>query len=166
MPPLSYCDSYKQEDVSCCERFTEYPDTDFDFGKLPYIVSEIDGKKFVPIVHRSLALVAELDISFLFPSPDIPSVATMVTGDIDNKLKTLFDALRIPKQAQELPVGWTQTTETNPLFCLLEDDSFISKVAISNGFCLRTLDQKHLLVIIHVKVKGKMGTLHNLCLIG
>lgn len=42
-------------------------------------------------------------------------------GDIDNQLKTLFDALRAPHDVAELP-GGPSDGDQDPLFCLLDDD--------------------------------------------
>lgn len=51
-------------------------------------------------------------------------------GDIDNRLKTLFDALRLPNQTNEL-VGYDNPApDENPFFCLLEDDSLITHVSV------------------------------------
>ena len=168
LPPLSYCSSYKEEEVAGIEeRYQDEPDPGtFDFGSLPYVVTDTNGFKFVSLVHKSLAIVAELDVRFLFPSPEIISPVSMVTRDVDNKLKTLFDGLRIPQQRQEIPEKWMPDAEQNPLFCLLEDDGLIAKVSVSSGYSLRPLAPEEVFVIMNVKVKGKMGTLHNFPLIG
>lgn len=169
LPPLSYCSSYKEEQAEwgIAKRYRDEPDPgDFDFGSRPYVVTDINGFKFVSLVHRSLAVVAELDVRFLFPPKKTISPMSMVTRDVDNKLKTLFDGLRIPQLRQEIPETWTPNSEQSPLFCLLEDDSLIAKVSVSSGYCLRPLELEEVVVILNVKVKGKMGTLHNFALIG
>ena len=167
LPPLSYCSSYKEEKTSWTERYCDEPDPGtFDFGSLPYVVTETNGFKFVSLVHKSLAVVAEIDVRLLFPSPESLSPASIVARDVDNKLKTLFDGLRIPQQSQEIPEKWMPEAGQNPLFCLLEDDSLIAKVSVSSGYSLRPLAKGEVFVILNIKVKGKMGTLHNLPLIG
>lgn len=169
LPPLSYCSSYKEKEVSWEgeERYQDEPNPgNFDFGSLPYVVTDMNGFKFVSIVHKSLAVVAELDVRFFFPSSDIVSSTSIIIRDVDNKLKTLFDGLRIPQQSQEIPEDWIQDEEQNPLYCLLEDDGLIAKVSVSSGYSLKPLDQGEVFVIVNIKVKGKMGTLHNLPLIG
>jgi hypothetical protein len=52
-------------------------------------------------------------------------------GDIDGRLKTLFDALRIPRDANELPARAEPEPDENPLFCLLENDDLISEVRVN-----------------------------------
>jgi hypothetical protein len=57
--------------------------------------------------------------------PDDPG-AIVQRADIDNRLKTLFDALRCPANAQQIPDGWMPTPEDQPLHCLLDDDRLIT----------------------------------------
>lgn len=167
LPPLSFCKSYKCKNGIDYRRYSEEPDpTQFDFGSLPLVTSDVSGFEFVSIVHKSLALVAELDVSVLIPPPEMESTAHIISRDIDNKLKTLFDGLRIPRELQEIPNGWKPGSSMIPMHCLLEDDSYISRVSVSTGVCLKPINEGDVFVIIGVKVTGRMGTLHNLSLIG
>jgi hypothetical protein len=80
-------------------------------------------------------------------------------GDIDNKLKTLFDALRMPgnesETGQAVPDG-----DDDPLFVLLEDDGLVSEVKVTtdqllmlpNQRCVRSNDAH---VIIHVRLNHR-----------
>jgi hypothetical protein len=45
-------------------------------------------------------------------------------GDLDNRVKTLIDALKMPAQCSEL-AGATPSADEDPFFCLLEDDRLI-----------------------------------------
>jgi hypothetical protein len=54
-------------------------------------------------VCSQLRLVARLSIVMLRPEP--PGSIITAGGDIDNRLKTLFDALRMPKVISEIPNG-------------------------------------------------------------
>jgi hypothetical protein len=70
--------------------------------------------------------VCQLDILFL--RREKPG-SIVHGGDLDNRLKTLFDALRMPFDDSELgKVGPTSPDEL--LYCLLEDDSLISRVSV------------------------------------
>ena len=51
-------------------------------------------------------------------------------GDIDNRLKTILDALRIPSELQELPDSATPEPGENPFFCLLEDDRLVTHLSV------------------------------------
>jgi integrase len=51
------------------------------------------------------------------------------SGDIDGRLKTIFDALRMPKNLDETARQKPQDDE-DPFFCLLEDDKLISEIRV------------------------------------
>ncbi|MFM7404448.1 MAG: hypothetical protein ACKO1N_10290 [Erythrobacter sp.] len=82
------------------------------------------GKDFVPLVTDALDLVCDLDILFL--RPEKPG-AIVWAGDIDNRLKTLLDALRIPEPSEKYA---EHEGTPDRIFCLLEDDKLISRVAV------------------------------------
>ena len=71
------------------------------------------------VVLAQLCLLAELDILML--RPEAPG-AIISRGDIDNSLKTLFDALRAPNNEQEVGGSARQSSWASPTFTLLEDD--------------------------------------------
>src|SRR5438105_4649837 len=58
-----------------------------------------NGYRFVPLVTSDLLLSCGVEILVLRPDPPGKIVQS---GDIDNRLKTLFDALRMPRHGQEL----------------------------------------------------------------
>lgn len=91
------------------------------------------GYHFVPVVAAPYSLHVSLDILFL--RPDTPG-NVIRSGDIDNRLKTLFDALRMPSSTSELG-GFSQPdTGEDPFFVLLEDDKLISHVAVETDVLL------------------------------
>jgi hypothetical protein len=82
--------------------------------------------RFVPLVTGELSLRCKLDMLFL--RPEEPRYIIQ-SGDLNARMKTIFDALRIPTTEQEggsSPPGPDET----PFYCLLEDDTLISDVAI------------------------------------
>jgi hypothetical protein len=83
--------------------------------------------RFVPLVSPELHLICELRIFLLKPEP--PGTIITQAGDIDNRLKTLFDALRVPT-AGEIPSKLEPHPDEDPFFCLLENDSLISKISV------------------------------------
>lgn len=83
---------------------------------------------FVPLLTAELLVVAELEITVMRPEP--PGKLITQGGDIDNRLKTLFDALTMPRQPNALPPGASPSLEETPFFCLLEDDNLITSVAV------------------------------------
>ncbi len=88
-----------------------------------------EGFTFAPLVTESLRAVVELNIVILWPQP----VGAIIVsgGDIDNRLKTLFDSLKMPSAPSDLPTQAQPEDGENPFFCLLEDDSLVSKVTVS-----------------------------------
>ncbi len=78
--------------------------------------------RFVPLVFDEQRLLCHLDILFL--RPGIPGAA-LNGGDIDNRMKTLFDALQVPEGATGAP-GADETL----FFVLLEDDRLVTKVTV------------------------------------
>jgi len=98
--------------------FSDNADPDF------FYVS-VGGAQFVPLVTRNHALIAKLDITFL--RREEPGDILRDGGDLDNRLKSLFDALRIPHSEQEID----KKAETPArVYCLLEDDSLITRLSI------------------------------------
>jgi hypothetical protein len=76
-------------------------DRDTQSGPSPYFGHlSLRGVKFIPLVIRARRWICELKITFLrrHAPGDI-----VKGGDIDNRLKTLFDGLRIPYDESELP---------------------------------------------------------------
>ena len=73
-----------------------------------------------PLVLKRFSLLCALKILFL--RRDIPGKA-IIAGDIDNRVKTLIDALRMPNSQNEL-VGDDVEPRfgDDPFFCLLADD--------------------------------------------
>lgn len=87
------------------------------------VVEPLGDFKFATLVNERLKVVAELEVVMLRPSP--PGRLLRQGGDIDNQLKTLFDALRSPNAVDEIPRGDVPDEDEDPFFCLLDDDERI-----------------------------------------
>jgi hypothetical protein len=83
---------------------------------------------FVPLITAEMNVVAELSITLL--RPEAPGNLITRGGDIDNRLKTLFDALTMPRHENALPTSGGPTSNEAPFFCLLEDDNLVVAVAV------------------------------------
>lgn len=98
--------------------------------KLADISPVINGFRFIPLVHENLDLLCDLKILLMRRDRpgDRPGRA-FNPRDIDNRLKVLFDALKMPVDAAELgdnhPSG-----DDNPMFVLLQKDELISSVSV------------------------------------
>ena len=77
-------------------------------------------------------------------------------GDLDNRIKTLFDALQIPKV---LNGGLTPLEGEAPFFVLLEDDALITDMRVSTdrllvpiqGESTSTHEKSNVHLVIHVE---------------
>lgn len=91
------------------------------------------GYHFLPLISGFFSLACSLDILFL--RRDGPGSLVKSGGDIDNRIKVLFDALRMPQTCDEI-CGDSPAEDETPFFCLLEDDKLISKVQIDTNWLL------------------------------
>lgn len=108
----------------------------------------------VPLIREELSLICSIEILFL--RPDLPG-SVLKSGDIDNRIKTLFDALRLPHGTQEL-IGYDNPQDDEkPFFCLLEDDSLITHISVETDILLqptgKKFDPNDTRLIIAVKIR-------------
>lgn len=102
-------------------------------------VFDREGFQWLPIVTRANGLICKLEILLLRNANPGD-----VLADIDNRLKTIFDALRMPSGPDELGAGTSKgkqvPDETETPFCvLLEDDSLITHVAVTTDRLLEEI---------------------------
>jgi len=115
------------------------------------VLKEVDGVVFAPLVSSVLKFICQLDITILWTEE--PGVISKYGGDIDNRLKTLFDALQCPDVNQIKPVKGS-FVDKQPFFCLLENDKLITSVNIKTHTLLRSESETDVSVLIHVVVKA------------
>ncbi len=121
----------------------------------------VEAFTFRPLVNSEYDVIAELDITFLRPEP--PGVLVSNSGDIDNRIKTLLDALRMPHNKGELPTGDVPQTEEDPFCVLLHDDSLITRLSVNTDRLLESgIDPQEVLLIIGVKIRVTRATIDNL----
>lgn len=119
------------------------------------------GRSFLPVVRDSFALNCSLDILFL--RKEEPG-RVYQGGDIDNRLKTLFDALAIPKPEQIV----ADQTITDPIYCLLEDDRLITGFKIDTRRLLSRpgVSEHYVQLVIEVDVRVTQSRLYNQAFLG
>ncbi|RVJ23439.1 hypothetical protein [Sinorhizobium medicae] len=126
--------------------------------------TEIDGQVFISVVSTGLLVYAELDILLLRGQP--PGMLVSNQGDIDNKIKTLFDGLRIPTKSEVNSLRAAGAMGKEKIFCLLQDDHLISKLTVSTDRLLgEPVGSNRTLAIINVKLRPTRVTMANLGLI-
>jgi len=118
----------------------------------PYgTIIESGGFTFVPVITEKLRYAARLNITLL--APEEPGGTVTQGGDLDNRIKTLFDALRVPTKKGEIPIGDTPQKDETPFYCLLEDDALITGVSVIKDRLLappKDGKKSDVLLIIHV----------------
>jgi hypothetical protein len=82
-------------------------------------------------------------------------------GDIDNRLKTLVDTLRVPTEG-EIPTSWTPGDDERPLHCLLKDDKLITAFGVeTDRLLVPNSHEQDVFIMIHVAIKATARTWNN-----
>ena len=121
--------------------------------------------RFVPLVREENSLLCSLNILFL--RRDIPG-SVISAGDLDNRIKTLIDSLRRPRNGRELRGNENPEADENPFFCLLEDDKLVSQLSVETDTLLdppggnKDEDQRRVKLFITVDLKPYDVTMFNL----
>ena len=126
------------------------------------VIVEKGGLLFAPLVTQRLNLYAELSVLLFRQQPR----GALITdgGDIDNRLKTLLDGLRVPHGSMEGRTELPTDPDPTPFYCLLEDDSLVSKVSVESEQLLRPARPDEVVAIIGVHVKKTVLSHDNMSL--
>jgi len=126
-------------------------------------VPSIGNYKFSPLVHTIHHVYCGVDILYL--RQGAPG-QIMQSGDIDNRLKTIFDALKMPSCREQLG-GYEEPGENEQLFyCLLQDDALINRASVETDTLYEPLEGDKVepndaRLIITVDVRRYVPTLFN-----
>lgn len=96
-----------------------------------------DGYRYVPFAPKitgEFSLLIGVDILLL--RQGIPGTV-LRQGDIDGRLKTLFDALRMPSNQAELGGYDVPAEGEDPFFVLMEDDNLLNRVSVETDILLQ-----------------------------
>jgi hypothetical protein len=116
---------------------------------------------FIPIVSKKVDLQCALDITFL--RQQAPGQLIGDGGDIDNRVKTLLDALSVPPLSQQKSFRKVVLEPGQAILCLLQDDSLVTKLAVETDRLLRPMPNKYdLVALIQVSVTASQLTYANL----
>jgi hypothetical protein len=123
---------------------------------------QVDGKAFLPLVRESMAMVSDLNILFL--RPEEPGNLVTQGGDIDNRIKTLLDGLKMPTSDDR--IGDHATFD--PTHCLLESDSLITALSVRTDRLLEAdAGDKHVVrLVIEIFINVVHVMPYNMALIG
>ena len=113
--------------------------------------------KFVPLVCQAFHLVTSIHITLLRSEP--PGSIVTQGGDIDNRLKTLLDSLKIPSEPGALHPDEKPDSAEEIFFCLLEDDNLITELSVNTKQLLEpTRARGEVITILDIETI-KTGTL-------
>jgi hypothetical protein len=122
---------------------------------------------FFAVVKERLHLVCDLDILFL--RRDNPGQLISGGGDLDNRIKVLFDALRVPQDDNEVrdfgPAAGSPM-QGKFMLCLTEDDKLITGFRLTTDRLLEPAmserDENNVRLIINVEIKATKMTIENM----
>ncbi len=123
---------------------------------IEHVADEHDqfGYRFVPLITKQGGFTCSLDILFL--RRDGPGNLVRPGGDIDNRIKVLFDGLKMPTVKSEL-AGDSPEEHEKPFFCLLEDDSLITRVTITTDRLLLPMESTEKVNDVYLVIKVTMS---------
>lgn len=105
--------------------------------------------RFVPLIREEHHHSCSIDVLFL--RRDSPGNLVNSGGDIDNRLKVLFDALTFPRECSGVD---PPEDDENPFFCVLEDDKLITDIRVTTDRLLSPLEpeesENDVFLVIHV----------------
>jgi hypothetical protein len=114
-------------------------------------VRDVGKQRFTSLVNKSNRTLVRLAITLLRPGE--PGHLFHTGGDIDNRLKTLLDALRMPSSIQEMPSSDSETPEA--IYCLLEDDKLIESLSVTTDRLLEPVGHSsEAVVLVHVTTRS------------
>jgi len=133
----------------------------YQIGRYRPLVPKVGN--FIPIIRHSLHLACAVDILFL--RHEEPLTLMKNGGDLDGRLKTLFDALKM-SNPKDRYVGLPPTAD--PLYVVLEDDDLISDFSVKSGRLLGKAAKKPHAVRLTIDVTVEVLRVfqQNQCLIG
>jgi hypothetical protein len=120
----------------------------------------LNDYRFVPLVRGEFALTCSLDVLFLRIGH---SHSVFTAGDVDNRIKTLIDALCKPQSGAALRGNETPAEGEDPFYCLLEDDKLITGFKVETdrllGYPESTEEERRLAkIVIDVDVRPRVIT--------
>jgi len=122
------------------------------------LIEKVGAFQFLPLVSDKIHMVAELDITMLRPGP--PGALVSHAGDLDNRVKTLLDALRVPRESNAIPENDCPGEGEVPFFCLLDDDRLVTHLSVATDRLLEsTVEPSEVVMLIHVTMRATRQTI-------
>ncbi len=119
------------------------------------------GWNFVPLVSAEISVTCGLDVLLLRPTP---RSRDSWFGDIDNRLKTLVDALGVPSPNEKY-IDHAPEDAEKPFFCLFENDKLLTRLALETDEMLdlgNGLKEFDVRLIITVEIRPLVVSFDNM----
>lgn len=128
---------------------------------LPEHMPVLEGVKFVPLITKEICVECAIDFKILAPSDFKGGVK-----DLDNQVKVLFDALKMPQPGSGLSQA-ELASEGDFLYILAQDDGLITKITATSDELLHPVDggdhfdSNDVRAFIEVHIRPQMPTSDN-----
>jgi len=126
------------------------------------LAHQVPPWSFVPLVTSELQMLCGLD--FLLLRRDHPG-SSVWSGDMDNRIKTLIDALEVPDEQSGYGADIPIESDYNPMFCLVQSDKLVTSLSVETARLLDAppeADTSYAEVHIHVRLRPENVTLLNI----
>lgn len=120
-----------------------------DHHRLP-ILQTVGGHRFVPLASSALSCLVDVECLLLTAEPD--GAIVNVSGDIDNRIKTLIDALRVPTPDEVTRVP--PTSLPDPCYCLMDDDKILRRLSVTADRLLAATSDVDAIVVAEIAIRS------------
>lgn len=140
---------------------TQFSESESLRGHMGDVEAQVGSYRFVPLVRKAWRLSCSVGVLFLRHDP--PG-SVLTAGDLDNRVKTLIDTLRMPANVGELRGNEQPSSDEDPFFCLLEDDNLVSAIRVETGRLLipprstRDEDRQEAVIVVTADILPLGGT--------
>ena len=140
------------------DQWTHVPAQDWIQAQVPHL----DGFRFVPLVTSALCVECALEFFVMRPTNTIGRVS-----DIDNQIKVLVDALKMPRFRDDVGDNAEPDVSERPFYVLIEDDRLVVKVSSINDELLQpvrgseSIDPSDVRVMLNVYIRPQLPLAQN-----
>ena len=122
----------------------------------------VGNRKVIPLVRKSLSLACKLQVLFL--REEDPGSLIFKAGDLDGRIKTLLDALKMPSSDDDA----RYPSAHDPLYCLMESDTLVTHFDVETDRLLKSPTRKatEVQLIMQVSIDVLEVGDWNVCLVG
>ncbi len=121
----------------------------------------VSDHRYKPLVRKSLDLSCDLEILFL--RQDDPGALITQGGDLDGRIKTLLDALRMPSEDEQARCP----PKEKDIYCLMQNDTLVSSLDVRTERLLipESTHAQEVHLVIEVSIRVLRVSLANYCLL-